>query len=99
MPVCARCTGLYLGGALGVLAWAMIAGVRANTSRRAKELATRLVRPRTILIIAAVPTIITLTTATLGLWDPGNVTRAVLALPLGLAIGSVVSAAAAGDLR
>src|SRR5688572_17408563 len=41
MPVCARCTGLYLGGALGVLAWTMIAGVRANTSRRAKELATR----------------------------------------------------------
>ena len=45
------------------------------------------------------PTLVTLATAALGVWDPGNATRALLAIPLGVTVGAVVAAVAAGDLR
>jgi uncharacterized membrane protein len=98
MPVCARCSGLYIGGAIGVVAWIAVAGMRQSVSRTARAFVVSSA-PRTLLITLSVPTLITVMTAMAGIWDPGNVTRAALALPLGLGIGGIVGAVAAGDLR
>jgi uncharacterized membrane protein len=74
LPVCARCTGLYVSGAAGaLLAWLGIARV----PRRA----------RAMLIAAAVPTIVTLAIEWAGLADPGSVVRAIAALPAGALTG------------
>jgi uncharacterized membrane protein len=70
LPVCARCTGLYLAGALGALAgWLGVA-----TPRRGS---------RAFLFAAAIPTLITLAVEWSRLGAPGNVVRAMAALPLG----------------
>ena len=56
-------------------------------------------RLRAVLVIAAAPTLLTVLTAQLGVWDPANALRAMLALPLGIVIGGLVSAFASRDLR
>jgi hypothetical protein len=43
--------------------------------------------------------VITVATATLGLWDPANLVRALFAAPLGLTTAFVVAAGLAGQLR
>jgi uncharacterized membrane protein len=80
-PVCARCTGLYLSAPVGAL-------VALAGRRRVKA------RAPTWLAAAAVPTIVTLVVEWTGLVDPGNVVRAVTALPLGAAIAFVIVRAA-----
>jgi uncharacterized membrane protein len=98
LPVCARCTGLYLGGTLGALGWIALAGARRSPTPPSRRMATAPVARRA-LAVAAIPTAITIATAWIGLWDPGNLVRAAIALPLGASIGAIVSAVAAGDLR
>lgn len=98
LPVCARCLGLYVGGWLGAIAWVIAAGPGTARSDRVQ----RVLQPtvlRWVLVCAAVPTAVTVITASLGWWDPANVPRALMAVPLGIAIGGVVSAVAARDLR
>ncbi len=93
-PVCARCTGLYLSGALGLMTWI---GVKAV--RRWKPIA---IDPRTalrVLAIAAIPTAVSVAAASLSLYDGSNVTRAVLAIPLGAGAGAIVAAVFTKDLR
>lgn len=99
LPVCARCFGLYLGGLLGVVAWVSVGGMRRRVSARGAGLTARPTLPRTLLVLLAVPTAVTLITAWTGVWDPGNLVRAVSAVPLGAAAGGITAAAAAGDLR
>lgn len=73
LPVCGRCLGLYLSGAIGALAaWfgAVTAAPRAT---------------RLILIGAAVPTAVTVSLEFLELIHPTNLVRAASALPLGTA--------------
>ena len=96
LPVCARCLGLYGGGALGVLMWIAVAGLGRRASARSAAWHARV---RTVLIAAAIPTLVTVVTAWLDVWDPGNVVRATLALPLGAAAGAVVAAVSARDLE
>jgi uncharacterized membrane protein len=74
LPVCARCAGLYFSGALGALgAWL--------------PLQTAPNRSRVLLIVAAVPTLLTIPIEWLG-WSPlSNVIRAAAAVPLGAAAG------------
>jgi uncharacterized membrane protein len=96
-PVCARCLGLYLGSVAGVLLWAGLAGVGARPKPRAHWLTIR--RARALLIGIGVPTIASVGTGMLGLWDANNIVRAVLAWPLGATIAAVSAAVAAGDLR
>jgi hypothetical protein len=50
------------------------------------------------LVIAALPTAITVATASLGVFDLSNLGRAMLAWPLGVVSGAVLAAVAAKDL-
>ncbi|MGE3275609.1 MAG: DUF2085 domain-containing protein [Vicinamibacterales bacterium] len=90
-PVCARCAGLYAGGALGLLAAGVWGGVRRRWSP--------VLGSRTVLLAVAAPTLFTVATGMLGWWDPANSLRSALAVPLGAVIGVVLAAVAAGDLR
>jgi uncharacterized membrane protein len=77
LPVCARCTGLYLSGAAGaVVAWS---GWRRRPSMPRAT--------RTALALAALPTALTFGLEFAGLAHPSNIVRAVAALPLGAAAG------------
>ena len=94
LPVCARCTGLYVSGAIGFLGWVAMKFARGWRGVP--------VRPRAALAIvagAAIPTAISYVTGVTGVWDGTNLTRAALAVPLGVAAGAVVAAVATKDLR
>ena len=75
MPVCARCTGLYLSGAAGALI-GLLRRVRGPFASM-----------RTILIVAALPTGVTFALEFLGIMPFSNAARALAALPLGAAGG------------
>ena len=94
LPVCARCTGLYLSGVLGFVGWC--AWKAARGWRRF------VVAPRpalAIVIAAGIPTALSYATGLAGVWDGSNVTRALLAVPLGVSAGAVVAAVATKDLK
>jgi hypothetical protein len=81
LPVCARCTGLYLSAALGILF------VWARRSASAKPFAGW----RATLLWAALPTVATLLYEW---WRPAGVPgaiRALAAVPLGAAAGALVA--------
>ena len=88
LPVCARCTGLYLGAALAALA-DVPRGIRTHT---ALALAARCARA--MLFMTAVPTIVTLAHEWITGAMPSNMIRAVAAVPLGAATALLVLAAA-----
>jgi uncharacterized membrane protein len=82
LPVCARCTGLYVSGALGVglAAWRV-------WPRRAMPFSSW----RVVLGLAAVPTAVTIAAEW---WRPAaasGLVRAVAAVPLGLAAGALLA--------
>lgn len=87
-PVCARCTGLYLGGGLGAFAGLMGLG-RGGSWQRWR---------RTVLA-AAMPTVVLWSVEMAGLWDPGSPVRAIAAAMLGTAGGAWLAAVARGHLR
>lgn len=91
-PVCARCSGLYLGAALGVVAWFLLRRVLAAQGFESRRLVTAL-------LIATAPTALSWASGALGFWDGTNVIRAAFALPLGVTAGALVAAVAAKDLR
>jgi uncharacterized membrane protein len=79
LPVCARCTGLYVSGAAGALiAW--LGWRRRPASPR---------HTRAVLLVAAVPTALTFGLEWLGLAHPSSTVRAICAVPLGLSAGWV----------
>ena len=76
LPVCARCFGLYLSGAIGaVLAW-------FGAPRPVH-------RARSLILVLAIPTGLTWGLEIMGLLGFSNITRALAALPLGGAAGWV----------
>ena len=76
MPVCARCTGLYVSGAIGAIAaWIVLPSMPRRT--------------RGPVLLAAAPTVITMAAEVAGLAQPGNVVRALAALPIGATCGWV----------
>jgi len=89
MPVCARCAGLYLGAAVGVL----LAGVRRRGTIQGAEAWLRV-----MVLVAAMPTAMTWIGEAVG-WLPfaGEV-RAAAAVPLGAAVTWVASLVIRGEL-
>jgi uncharacterized membrane protein len=84
LPVCARCTGIYLGAAMA----AFSVGGRPTIGR------LRLVdRARTLLVVAILPTIVTLVYEWITGDTPSNAVRAVAGAPLGAAAAFVVMSA------
>jgi len=86
LPVCARCTGLYVGAAL-VSVWEGVAGARGR-STLAGTSAAPLARggPRAVFAVAIAPTVATLAFEwTTGVM-PANWIRALAGLPLGAAL-------------
>lgn len=73
MPVCARCTGLYVGAALAAPVAIVVAVAQASA------------RARRTFAAAALPTLVTWTAEFAGLAHFSNITRFVAALPLGFA--------------
>lgn len=93
LPVCARCSGLYLGVAAGLLAWLIWTRIRSAPSAVDARLA------RNVFLVAVVPTALSWASGSLGFWDGSNAVRAVLALPLGVIAGAIVAAVGTKDLR
>jgi uncharacterized membrane protein len=85
-PVCARCAGLYLAAPIGA-----VAAIAARRRPRAWGTASW-----PILIVAAVPTMVTLAIEWPGIGAPSNLMRALAALPLGAAIAFLIVRAASG---
>ena len=87
LPVCARCFGLYLSGAVGLLV--------ASRRRGSIPAATT----RLLLVIAALPIAITVALEWLGLIHTTNIVRLLTGLPLGFAAAVVIvrSLARPGD--
>jgi uncharacterized membrane protein len=98
LPVCARCFGLYAGALAGALLWGAVARLARTPSTIARRWAAS-GTTRRALLLSALPTLVSVITAWLGWWDGNNVLRALLAVPLGAVVGSLVTAVAAGDLR
>jgi uncharacterized membrane protein len=90
-PVCARCAGLYLGVAAGFATWLLLRRPFSWRPGRGAWLTT--------LAVVAAPTAASWATGVSGIWDGTNGVRFALAAPLGLAVGAVVAAVAAKDLR
>lgn len=93
-PVCARCTGIYLSAAVGLAGW-----IAMKSARKWGRIPIDPRTARSVMIASALPTVLSFTTGTLGVWDGSNVTRAMLALPLGACAGIIVAAVATKDLR
>jgi uncharacterized membrane protein len=91
LPVCARCLGLYAGGAIGLLTWTLVS--RARRFRWPHRSAVG------VLLVSGVPTAVTVASAWLGLGDPANAWRAALAVPLGIAGGLLVGAVTTDHLK
>jgi uncharacterized membrane protein len=79
-PVCGRCSGLYLGGGIGALI-----ALAVRRSRHARHTDARL------LILTAIPTMITIVLEWPGIYDVANLGRALAAIPLGAAVAVVIA--------
>jgi uncharacterized membrane protein len=90
LPVCARCTGLYLAAPFGLVG-VMLMRRRGKADDRAYRWW------RVAIAAAAVPTVISVGLEWIG--GPGlssNISRALTALPLGATLAALVGAATAG---
>lgn len=94
LPVCARCAGLYVSAAVGFAAW-----IAFKTARAWRPLALDPRAALRVLATAALPTAVSYATGVSGAWDGTNLTRALLAIPLGASAGAIVAAVFTKDLR
>jgi hypothetical protein len=90
MPVCARCAGLYAGGALGALAalaWVVVS---------AASLRLPLGRARVAAVACGLPTVAAWAGEHLASLPVPALARAALALPLGAAVAAIITLWAGG---
>lgn len=86
LAVCARCLGIYAGGAGG----AVVTALALRLPVRVPTVTTK--RVRALLAVAVLPTVVTVVLEMLGLWSPTNEVRALAGVPCGWAIAFVVTA-------
>ena len=86
LPVCGRCTGLYVSAGAGATA-AWIAGRR----RRRRWSGARWARWRVWLIGSALPTLASVGGEAAGWWAGSNAGRAAAGIPLGFAVGVLLA--------
>ena len=98
LPVCARCAGLYAGALVGIWAWATCSGWGRVMHARVRRWLVP-ARVRRALMLAALPTLVNLGLAWAGIAEGGNLLRGAAAVPLGAAIGALIAAVLAADLR
>jgi hypothetical protein len=99
MPVCARCTGIYVGGALAAIVWYAVCGINRITGRlKADTTYGTAVRPivvsthvKRVLVFAAIPTAATLIFEWTAGQMPANWMRALAGFPLGAAVVWVIA--------
>jgi uncharacterized membrane protein len=75
LPVCARCLGIYGGAAVGTVFALGRVSIR---------------RPAAVMIVGAIPTVVTLAVEWTGVLDPGNTMRALSGIVLGATVAAVV---------
>jgi hypothetical protein len=89
LPVCARCLGIYAGGALAAIGTVAAVPGRAPNGRRASSWLPRQ-HVRAALCAAALPTMATLAYEWIAREPPGNATRAMAGVPLGAIVAWLV---------
>jgi hypothetical protein len=89
LPVCARCTGIYVGAAVTALA-GMARTPDPSAVERARIDADRTARFRRILFLAVLPTAATLVYEWTTGDTPGNVLRALAGAPIGAAVAWII---------
>jgi uncharacterized membrane protein len=112
LPVCARCTGIYAGGAVAAIVSYVtfsVASGFSRTPRRGPETAALRVRwihlqtdsryATRVVVLAALPTAATLIYEWTTAQMPANAIRALAGLPLGAAVVWVVMAAAQPEVN
>jgi uncharacterized membrane protein len=90
MPVCARCTGIYVGGAIAAVA--SIVTVRLTGPSRVEGQP----RAKSTLLLSALPTVATLVFEWTTGQAPANPIRAVAGFPIGAAVVWVILSAIRG---
>jgi uncharacterized membrane protein len=93
LPVCARCTGIYVGAALASIAPSVVPGFR-RVRDHARATARQAGSARVILFLASLPTVLTLAYEWTTGATPSNVVRACAGFPLGAAAAVIVLMAA-----
>jgi uncharacterized membrane protein len=84
MPVCARCTGIYVGGAAAAIVVYVVSAFRRTQVRLKPD--TTYQRARIALLVAALPTAATLLYEWTTGQTPANAIRALAGFPLGAAV-------------
>lgn len=92
LAVCARCTGLYAGAALGLVALAAHGGMPALLAPRVRL--RRVSQRRAWLAAGAAPLVISVVAEQSGVWGGSNALRAATGLLCGAAVAFVVGGAA-----
>jgi len=90
MPVCARCTGIYVGAAIGAIASVTVRLKKDTTSQTVRLKADTTYNAKSALIIAAIPILATLVYEWTTGHTPANWIRAAAGVPIGGAIASVM---------
>jgi uncharacterized membrane protein len=89
-PVCARCTGLYFGAAVAAAAFLMTSSPRRGAPVIVRHHRQRTLKMRLALVVAGLPTVMTLLYEWTSGTTPSNWTRAVAGAALGVGIAFVL---------